>query len=824
MYQSFVGLEIHVQLKTETKVFCSCAANYGDEPNTNVCPVCLGYPGTLPAVNERALEMAYLVARSLNCDLAPVCHFDRKNYFYPDLPKDYQISQFHRPLGTKGYIDLEFRRNHKRVRIHEIHLEEDAGKMIHAGDMSLLDFNRAGTPLLEIVTEPDLEIGDEAEALLQELRRLVRYLGVCDGNMEEGSLRCDANVSVNLRGAGLGSKVEIKNMNSSRFVRKALTYEIARQQEVLERGGSIPQETRLWNENRDITETMRTKESAHDYRYFPEPDMPPFTADEAFLERVESRLVELPAPRRERFVSYYGLSQSQAEFLCDERATADFFEAAVTAGAAPDQAALWMAGDVQKWLNRAATTLTETALTPARLASLLSMLAHGRIHGKIAKQTLTRIFEEDADAETIIEREGWEQIRDETVLGEFIDTVLSENTRAVDQLKAGDARPMGFLVGQVMKATAGRAEPQLLQELIRRRLDYNVIHVLSFGGAITGRRHEDGLVVPGDLVDVHELFAGDPAVPDSLRFSEVQLGQFLSEEITPADWAALITTVNETITSANTGGVVIAHGTDTLSYTASLVYWFFSDAPVPIVLTASAVPGNAGGRSDAVDNLRAAILVAAGEERGVHVVYGKDDFYPINLKFERAGYTAVARGAAGKAGRDEVAGDRSDFYPGVFRNWNKDGLRRSAPALAAEARELPRDKLTSRLEEALSSVFVTKVYPGLSGDALISLMDAGVRYFILEIYDTGTANLRETPFSLRKAFDEGARRGVSFFCTSQQEGTVDFSEYVTAHELWRRGAIPMGGLTTESAFTRLVAAMLVCEDDRAVVHTMEEAE
>jgi aspartyl-tRNA(Asn)/glutamyl-tRNA(Gln) amidotransferase subunit B len=828
VYQSFIGLEIHTQLLTETKVFCDCRANFGDEPNTNVCPVCMGYPGVLPTLNESAIHMGYVVARALNCDLNAKCVFDRKNYFYPDLPKNYQITQFHEPLGRNGYIDIEFRKKRKRVRIHEIHLEEDAGKMIHAGDMSLLDYNRAGTPLLEIVTEPDLEIGEEAEVLLQELRRMVRYLGVCDGNMEEGSLRCDANVSVNTHGAGLGNKVEIKNLNSSRFVRKALNFEIERQQEILDRGGAVAQETRLWNENRDLTESMRSKESAHDYRYFPEPDLPPFSADASFLEQVEAALVELPTPRRDRFLAEYSLSNTQADFLCDEKSTADFFESAVGEGADPEQLATWLAGDVRKQLNRSGTALAESPLSPARIAALLRMLDDGTIHGKIAKQVLAMIFSEDKDPDRIIAEQGWEQITDTGALQKVLQEVLAAHPQAVEQVVAGDRKPLGFLVGQVMQATSGRAEPKMVQQLLQEHFTVSTIDVFSFGGAIAGRRMEDGLVVPGDLMDVRGLFEADPTLPNGLSFEEIQLGQFLSEEITPADWAALLAQTAYRIDTGETRGIVIGHGTDTLSYTASLMYWFFADSGVPVVLTASAVPTEEGGRGEAVENLRRAVHTAAGSERGIHVVYGDDDFMPLNLKFERAGFTAVPQGT----GHD----DRS-FYHGAFRNWNAAALRRGGRALARTARGLSREELTERLERAISRTFIAKVYPGMRGETLIALMDAGIRYFVLEIYDTGTANLRETPFSLRKALSYGRERGVRFFCTSQQEGVVDFSEYVTGHQLWREGAVPMGTLTTESAWTRLIAAQLEAESsvaggtdgtddtfDEAVLRLMEDTE
>ncbi|MFN2310477.1 MAG: Asp-tRNA(Asn)/Glu-tRNA(Gln) amidotransferase subunit GatB [Spirochaetia bacterium] len=829
MYQSFIGLEIHIQLATQTKIFCGCKAAFGDEPNSNICPVCMGYPGVLPVLNQEAMRMAYVVARTLNCTLSSRSVFERKNYFYPDLPKNYQISQYEHPLGRDGYIDIEFHKKKRRVRIHEVHLEEDAGKMIHAGDMSLLDYNRAGTPLLEIVTEPDLEVGEEAEVLLQQFRRMVRYLGVCDGNMEEGSMRCDANVSVNLSGGGLGDKVEIKNLNSSRFVRKALNFEISRQEDILERGGTVVQETRLWNENRDVSEAMRTKESAHDYRYFPEPDLPPFITDEAFLLDIEKGLVELPVDRRTRFIEEYGLSELQAEFLIDERSTADFFEETIKLGADPQSAASWLASDVKKLLNRRSESIDTSVLTPERFAELLRLLDEGRIHGKIAKQVLEEVFASDASPAAIIKTKGWEQITDPAELSEYINKVLDSHPNAVEQVRSGDAKPVGFLVGQVMKATSGRAEPQLLQELISACLSVKVIHVLSFGGAISGVRREDGLIGPGELFDLRTEFAGDTGLPAELRLEEIQLGAFLSEEIAPADWAVLISEIARRIEDSEAAGIVVAHGTDTLAYTASLLYWFFGKARIPIVLTASSVPndsvrGSVKPRSEAVANISAAVKRAASGAAGVGVVYGEQVFQPLNLKFER-----VAEGA-----------DRA----GVFRTWNE--IPGAAGAAAAHAvagtvaagaavAHMPapiypaagvepskREAVQAALEAAMSRSFIVKTFPGMRGDHLITLMKNGVRYFVLELYDTGTASVRETPYSLREALQYGAANGVSFFCTSQQEAMVDFSDYVTSHELWREGAVPMGRLTTESAFTRLIVAQLGSEDERGVQQIMED--
>jgi len=470
MYQTFIGLEIHVHLTTETKAFCSCKAQFGDEPNDNICPVCMGLPGTLPTLNEEAIRKAYAVAKALHCKLTERTVFDRKNYFYPDMPKNYQISQFGAPLGTDGYVEIEIGGERKRIRIHECHLEEDAGKMIHAGDMSLLDFNRAGYSLLEIVTDPDISQPEEAEILLREIRRLVRYMGVSDGNMEEGSMKSDANVSINVPGAGLGRKVEVKNLNSSRFVRKALAYEVDRQAALLDAGKRITQETRLWNENRDQTEVMRSKENASDYRYFPEPDLPPFQVTPEFLASLEALQVEQPIDRRARLAKQYNLQTAQAEFLTEERSTADWFEAAVKAGADAAQVAIWLSGDVQKILNRENVLLSSSALTPVRLAALLAAQAQGKINGSTAKLVLNYIFEENKDPEAIIREKNLEQVQDSSAIETAVDAVIAEQAKAVADFKGGDQKAIGFLIGQVMRKTGGRAQPKTVTELLQKKL------------------------------------------------------------------------------------------------------------------------------------------------------------------------------------------------------------------------------------------------------------------------------------------------------------------------------------------------------------------
>ena len=465
-WQAHIGLEIHVQLITASKVFCECRNAFGDRPNENVCPVCLGYPGILPALNGEAVLKAYVLARSLGCELSPHTVFERKNYFYPDLPKNYQISQYGAPVGRGGSFCSEIDGRRATVGIREVHLEEDAGKMIHAGDVSLLDYNRTGTPLVEVVTQPDLTDAGAAEQFLEQFRRLVRYLGVCDGNMEQGSLRCDANVSVNRPGAGLGNKVEIKNLNSFKFVRNALAFEITRQSEQLDRGEPVRVETRLWNENRDCTEPMRVKESEDDYRYFPEPDLPPFHPDEAFLAAVEERLVELPLARRDRLAEHYSLPARQAAFLTAEPETAEFFEQTVAAGGDASQAARWLGADIRKHLNRRRETLAASHLTPARLAALLELLAAGTVSGKIAKQVLETVLEQDRDPQAIVAEDGLRQVTDAAALQPVLDRVLADNPRVGEQIAAGDRKPVGFLVGQVMRHTGGRAQPDQVHGLI----------------------------------------------------------------------------------------------------------------------------------------------------------------------------------------------------------------------------------------------------------------------------------------------------------------------------------------------------------------------
>jgi aspartyl-tRNA(Asn)/glutamyl-tRNA(Gln) amidotransferase subunit B len=476
-YEPVIGLEVHAQLLTESKVFCGCSTKFGGAPNHNVCPVCAGFPGVLPVVNKRAIEFAIKAGLATHCEIARSSVLARKNYFYPDLPKGYQISQYENPVGARGFVDIELDGVTKRVRLTRIHLEEDAGKTIHDahGDSSLVDLNRAGVPLLEIVSEPDMSSRQEANAYLRNLRAILQYLAICDGNMEEGSFRCDANVSVRPEGSkALGTKIEIKNLNSFRAVERALEFEIERQTDVLAGGGKLIQETRLWDEQRAETRSMRSKESAHDYRYFPDPDLLPLVIADAWIEEIRATLPELPARRKRRFISEYGLPTYDAELLTSRKDIADYFEAAVKIHANPKALSNWIVGDLFRVLKERRLdeqlSISAWPVSPARLAEMVQLIDQGKISGKIAKAIFEAMLDSSNTPEQIVSDKGLEQVSDLSSIEAAIDLVLASSTKQIAQYRAGNEKVFGFLVGQVMKATHGRANPQRVNEVLREKL------------------------------------------------------------------------------------------------------------------------------------------------------------------------------------------------------------------------------------------------------------------------------------------------------------------------------------------------------------------
>ncbi len=472
-YEAVIGLEVHAQMLTDSKMFCGCATTFGSEPNTQTCQICIGMPGVLPVMNRKALELTIRTGLAMNCTISSYSRFARKNYFYPDLPKGYQISQYELPICEHGHLDITVDGERRRIGITRVHMEEDAGKNIHegSGNHSFVDLNRAGVPLMEIVSEPDIRTPREASEYMRKLRTVLRYLGVCDGNMEQGSLRCDANVSIRPAGSKeLGVKVEMKNINSFRFVEKALEYEIKRQIRTLEEGGRIIQETRLWDPSSGTTQSMRTKEEAHDYRYFPEPDLVPIMAGENLIREIRSSLPELPDAKKDRFIADYGLSEYDADMLVTERSTAEWFEEAVKAGGDPKTVSNWMMGELMRLLNEENRSVEECTLSPARLVEMISLIGNGTISGKIAKSVFEEMYRTGKSAGEIVKAKGLTQISDSELIEKAVDEVISSHPGEAERFRGGEEKLIGFFVGQVMKATKGKANPQMVNELLKKKL------------------------------------------------------------------------------------------------------------------------------------------------------------------------------------------------------------------------------------------------------------------------------------------------------------------------------------------------------------------
>ncbi len=474
-----IGLEIHVELHTESKMFCGCSTFFGEEPNTQTCPVCLGLPGSLPVINRKAIDYTIKSGLALNSDIATISQFDRKNYFYPDMSKNYQISQFDFPLCSGGFVEIDMDDYVRKVILTRIHLEEDTGKLVHIGgagriagaDYSLVDFNRCGVPLMEIVTEPDIRSPEEARVFMRKLKSILEHLEVSDCNMEQGSLRCDANISIRPEGAKeLGVKTEVKNMNSFKALQKALAYEMERQERTLTAGGTIEQETRHWDTEKNLTMSLRTKEHAHDYRYFTEPDLVSMELSSLLIEEIKATLPELPDARRVRLKREYKLPAHDAGVLISSKATGDFFEECMGTYNDAKKVCNWIMGELSMHLNAADLEIDECAVTPKHVVQLLKLMDEGTISGKIAKSVFEEMFETGKLPKIIVEEKGLTQISDEEDIAKIVDLVLGENPSVVDDYKAGKDKAMGFMVGQVMRLTKGRANPGLVNKLLRERL------------------------------------------------------------------------------------------------------------------------------------------------------------------------------------------------------------------------------------------------------------------------------------------------------------------------------------------------------------------
>lgn len=469
-FETVIGLEVHVELSTKSKIFCGCSTEFGAPPNTHTCPICLGHPGVLPVLNKKAVEFAMKAALALNCEISEESKFDRKNYFYPDLPKAYQISQYAQPIGENGWIDIEVNGETKRIGITRLHLEEDAGKLVHAdsGYASLVDYNRVGTPLVEIVSEPDLRSPEEARAYLEKLKAIIQYCEVSDVKMEEGSLRCDANISLRPVGQeAFGTRAELKNVNSFRNVQRGLEYEEVRQADILRDGGEVVQETRRWDEAKGRTVSMRGKEEAHDYRYFPDPDLIKLNISREWVEEIRSSIPELPDARKARYLSEYGLPEYDASVITMSKELSDFFDATVQTGADAKTAANWLMGELIGYLNANEKEMKDIQMTPESLGQMITLIEKGTISNKIAKKVFKEMMETGKSPEKIVEEQGLVQISDEGAIKQMVEEVVAKNPQAVEDFKAGKEKAIGALVGQVMKASKGKANPGVVNQLLR---------------------------------------------------------------------------------------------------------------------------------------------------------------------------------------------------------------------------------------------------------------------------------------------------------------------------------------------------------------------
>ncbi|MEW6260029.1 MAG: Asp-tRNA(Asn)/Glu-tRNA(Gln) amidotransferase subunit GatB [Thermodesulfobacteriota bacterium] len=472
-FEAVIGLEVHAQLKTETKIFCGCSTAFGAAPNTQVCPVCLGMPGVLPVLNRKVVEYAIRMGLATHCSISTESRFARKNYFYPDLPKGYQISQYEQPICHHGWIDISLEEGTKRIGITRIHMEEDAGKLLHdpGGAFSRVDLNRTGVPLIEIVSEPDMRSPEEAVAYLKNLHSILRYLDICDGNMEEGSFRCDANVSIRPKGSeSFGTRTEIKNVNSFRFIEKALQYEIQRQIDVVLDGGSVIQETRLWNATTHQTFSMRGKEEAHDYRYFPDPDLVPLQIDDTWIREIERSLPELPDAKRKRFMETYGLSAYDAAILTSDRELAHYFERCAVNSGNPKGSCNWIIGPLLSLLKTEGSGIDTIRIQPEDLADLIQLIDRGTISGKIAKTVFEEMAATGRKAGTIVQEKGLVQVSDSAQIETIVQQVIAANPKEAADYRAGKVKLMGFFVGQVMKASKGKANPQVVNEMLKNML------------------------------------------------------------------------------------------------------------------------------------------------------------------------------------------------------------------------------------------------------------------------------------------------------------------------------------------------------------------
>ncbi|MFA6856074.1 MAG: asparaginase domain-containing protein [Treponema sp.] len=779
MYQSFVYLEVRILLPAVSSVF---SLNGNNEKSRKI------------TVDSEVMQRVFTLARALGCcipETAPIEHLTG-NIGKPTNGRI--LTGFSVRAAEGGSMNIMFHCRSKTIHIEEVRIEEDTGRLTHADGNTCMDFTKAGCPSIRVHTTPSFETGEEAQLFLDELRRLTEYLHLT--NETEGSaIRCNAFVALSEYPDLPDYYVKLRNLNSFNFVRKAINKELTRQENLLSNGETVGSESRLWNETKSCTQFYQTR--AEVVRRFEQLDPPQLIQ----LASLETQLlkgeppVELPEARRKRMKEQYGISRLRSAFLCDDKDRADFFEASVHAGAEPLTSAHWIASEITRMLNQSGKKISEMKITPEHYAYIIKKLADGDIHSATAKNLLQASFNTGAAPSSLLKTLHLTEISEEKELLPYVRKAIAENMNLCERLRNGSMAPLEFLTGEVMKATNNKAVPQIVKSLIKRELNISIVYILAMGGAISAVRHEDGTVTCGDS-NILRTMAGKcaPGIPVQV----ISVEQFMSEEIEPGDWASLIAEIAARINAGIANGIVVTHGRDTLSYTAALLYWLFSDAQVPVVLTASSsLPSES---SEAEENLSLAIKTAVEKKSGVYVAFGSKILSPLNLRFERPT-------------RDG------------FRSWNlsKPVFTESGP-VATQFADIPdpdRDVMERLLTEASGKLLICRLYPGFRSDLYKKMIEEQIHTVFLELYEAGTGDMRSNDFSLKPLLMYGKQKNVHFYCTSQQETNVDFSQYITSLRVWREGAVPMGYLTTESAVALYLACSLVSDTPAELDDLME---
>jgi aspartyl-tRNA(Asn)/glutamyl-tRNA(Gln) amidotransferase subunit B len=779
VYQSYVFLDVRILLSSQKPVFPPSAA---------------------------VLHDVFSLIKALGCTILDKPVLERHTSGVP-VPPEYGLTFYSVKLAEGGSLPISFHQRSKLITLEEVRLEEDAGRLTHSEGKTRMDYSNAGCPSLIIRTSANIELGEEAELFLEELRRLIQYLHIAMTGPLKSAIRCNAFAALSKYPDMPAYYVKLRNLNSFNFVRKAVNAELGRQEEVLSSGGSVESESRLWNERQNMTESYKMRALSVSRQY----EKIPSSEGTGFLPSVlsynsDSLSIELPEMRRKRLSEQYGLARARAEFICDDKDRADFFEQAIEAGANPMNCAHWISSELTKLLKWYNKPIINGDLTPERFAKIMMLFESKQIHSGIAKQLLQSVAETGSDPDLLIKKNHWKQISSEAELLPAVRSVIQANPGEAEKLRNGEMAPLEFLTGLVMKKTNGMAVPQIVKALIKKELKISIVYVLSMGGSICARICEDGSVASSDgsvlkpMLDSFFSVNQDTEAVEYLsgvRYQLISVGQILSEEIEPADWALLIAEISARIAAGIASGIVIAHGTDTLAYTASLLFWLFADAGVPIVLTASTETPDKS--NEAQKNLLLAAQTACREKSGVYVVFGGKILSPLNLKFEKPS-------------------------PDGFTNWNLNELVFSSSGpVSLQCSNMEFDAFVSKqlLREAADSLLICKIYPGLKASLYKPLIEEGIKRFILELYETGTGSMRTGDYSLKPLLIKGRKSGCRFYCTSQQQSSINFSNYSTSRRVWREGAVPMGRLTTESAAALYFAVSLACDSEEEIDQTME---